>query len=59
MGPQSQFDREEEDIERAFDQGLMSRQERDRSMRELRDAYHEAADQACDEAYQRERENWY
>ncbi len=58
MGPSSQFDREEEQIERDLADGLIDSAEYNRSMRELRAAYRTACDEACMDAFERERENW-
>lgn len=58
MSAQSQFEREEDHICDQLNRGLITRQQFDKQMRELRYDYQAAQQQACQDAYERERENW-
>ncbi len=58
MGPQNQFDRAEAQIERDFDDGLMTQAEYNREMRELQRDYRSAAVEAAMDAYEREMGQW-
>lgn len=53
-----QFDLEEEDIERRLEEGHITREEADAEHRELRRDYQGAAEEAAENAYRREMENW-
>ena len=54
----NQFDREEEDIEQRESDGLITREEANAELRELRRDYAAARDEAVERAADRERENW-
>ena len=54
----NQFDREEEALERDFEEGRISEKEYRDEMRNLRREYQEAARQSAEDAYNREMERW-
>ncbi len=58
MSAQSQFDREEEDIQRRYANGEITNAQMWEEVRELQRDYKAAADEASMEAYNRERDNW-
>jgi hypothetical protein len=58
MTNQSQYDREEEDIEQRESDGLITRDEANAELRELRRDYAAERDEAVERAADRERENW-
>lgn len=53
-----QWAREEDDIAERLASGLITRQQYETEMRELRAAYRESAEDAARDAYDREMENW-
>lgn len=57
-GPQEQFDREADQLERDLECGCISQSDFNASMRELRYAYRDAMEESCWDAYDRERERW-
>jgi polyhydroxyalkanoate synthesis regulator phasin len=58
MGPQSQFDREEASIIDAMNSGDISQEEGRKQMRDLHADYRGAAEEAAQEAYDREMNCW-
>lgn len=54
----SQYDREEEQIGLDYDEGRISLKERDELLRELRQDYRWQAEEAAQEAYDREMNRW-
>jgi hypothetical protein len=58
MSAQSQFDREEQDIEKRYADGQLTLAEYNAEMRELQLSYQQAAEEAIRDAADRERENW-
>lgn len=58
MGPQSQFDREEDAIIDAMNSGEMSREEGRRAILDLQRDYRDAAEESAREAYERELDRW-
>ena len=58
MSTQSQFDREEDDIQRRYAAGEITLAEYNEEMRVLQQDYRGAAEEAAREAYERERANW-
>ena len=58
MSIQSQFDREEQQIEDDLENGIITSIEYNKQLRDLRQGYRECMDEACDNAYDNERNNW-
>jgi len=58
MSIETQFDREEQAIIDAEEQGTITRAEANEQMRDLQRDYREAAHEAAGEAYNRELERW-
>lgn len=58
MSAQSQFEREEEDIQERYARGEITNAQMWEEMKELQRDYRAAADEAAREAYERERDNW-
>ena len=53
-----QFDSEEQEIERQYNDGEMSLKEYNKEMRELQREYRAYAEEAAQEAHDREMERW-
>lgn len=58
MSYRTQFDREEETIEREFEEGTITEKEYREAMSDIRRGYREAAREAAQEAYDRELDRW-
>jgi hypothetical protein len=58
MSAQSQFDREEDDIQRRYAAGEITLAQYNEEMRDLQRDYRAAAEEAIQEAADRERQNW-
>lgn len=54
----SQLEREEEDVERRYAEGLLTNKEYWEEMNALHRAYREQAEEAAEEAYRNELERW-
>lgn len=59
MGPQTQYDREEEAIIEDMGSGAISQEEGRRALRDLQRDYRESAEESAREAYDRELNSWY
>lgn len=59
MGPQSQFDREEEALCNDYNEGRISLSEYNRAVRDLQRDYRESAEDSARDAYERELNSWY
>lgn len=55
---ESQFDREENHLVEQFNSGLITRDEYNKQMRELQRDYRAAAQEAAQDAYDREMDRW-
>lgn len=58
MMNEDQWDREEQEIERAYDDGEITLQERNKRLADLARDYRAAAREAAENAYDRELEGW-
>ena len=58
MSAQSQYEREEELLDRQYADGLLTREEHTKAVNELWRDYRDAAHEAAEEAGRRELENW-
>ena len=58
MAYETQLEREERYIEEAYEHGEITTKERDRELRELSIDFRSAAEEAAQEAYDREMERW-
>lgn len=56
--PKTQYEREEDQIERDYEMGFIGIKERNERIRDLERSYREDAECAAHEAYEREMENW-
>ena len=54
----NQFDREEDQIEQDYENGVITAKERNQYLRDLQREYRDAAHEAAQEAYEREVERW-
>lgn len=55
---QNQFDRDEIQLDEELASGLISQEQFNRAMRQLRREYREAAEDAAEEAYRNEYSGW-
>ncbi len=55
---QKQYDREEQQLEDELASGRITQAEYNKEMREMQSAYRQECDEACQDAYERERSNW-
>lgn len=58
MSAQSQFDREEEEIQARYARGEITNAQMWEEVKELQREYRRAAEEAALDAYERERDNW-
>lgn len=58
MSNLSQYEREEEDIMRRYDEGHITKDQMWEELRELQRDYRQSAEQSAAEAYERELDNW-
>lgn len=58
MSAQSQYEREENDIQERYARGEITKAEMWAELKELQRDYREAAREAASEAYEREMEQW-
>lgn len=54
----SQFEREEDQLVKDLNEGRITRDEYNKQMRELQRDYHASANEAAQDAYDREMERW-
>lgn len=58
MSIQSQIEREENQLQRDYDAGLISREQLNKGMRELQREYRDAAHEAAQDAHDQELQRW-
>ena len=58
MGLRDQFERDMEELESDYEQGLMSREEFNRAVKELEREYRWEANESAQRAYDEEMERW-